>query len=67
MTTKDYVYLALIELSAIVFYLHGYYAAQDKSAKRKRPASRRRSAAPAVEPTVSVTAMDAGTFQAQQE
>ena len=36
MSTKDYVYLALIALSALVFYLHGYYA----GASRRRHARR---------------------------
>jgi len=66
MTTKDYVYLALIAFSAIVFYLHGYYAALDKHAARKPRARRPRSASPLSQPTVSVTAVDAGTFQAEQ-
>jgi hypothetical protein len=26
MTTKDYVYMALIAFSALVFYMHGFYA-----------------------------------------
>jgi len=31
MTTKDYIYLALLTLSAIVFYLNGYYTGVNRS------------------------------------
>ena len=33
MTTKDYVYLGLLALAAVVFYCHGFYAGISRSAR----------------------------------
>jgi len=41
MATKDYVYLALITLAALVFYLHGYaVGAADRRRKAKASGNR---------------------------
>ena len=65
MATKDYVYLALIALSALVFYLHGYYAGTTQRRRRlgkknggSQTSSHVPSPAPYVEPVIYVAQVE---------
>lgn len=58
MATKDYVYLALIALAAVVFYLHGYFAGRAVKHRRTPGSAKGHSPMHLPEPVVFTISVD---------